>query len=547
MDDTIIIEKNQVCIARDGTKLYCDIYRPHDDGKYPILIKRLLDGKDSCHYHYLDLQTLVLAGYIVLIQDVRGRYKSEGSFYPLHNEQDDGYDTIEWAASLPFSNGKIGMYGEGYSGFTQLAAASANPPHLQAVFPIQTFTKLNEITHDNGIFKLEQSVNWALLLSKNEITRINSNHDTKRDLLFHWQAYTDNITQFYSYRPMMKLPVFKMLHAGNYFYSFIQEGRSSLDVNKTIPSFFVSGWYDVFLQSTLKAFQDASAETNTPHTLLIGPWAHNQFTNIVGERSFGHAASIDSLNQEISFTNLHLRWFDRWLKEHENGIEEEAPIYLFVMGINKWRKEKQWPPDQTESLTLFFHHSDNGRHLSLEEARSFQDELSYDPNKPVPTHGGSLIFEPIIGPRDQRIIQTRNDVLVYKSHELEHPIEVIGAATLNVEIEIDVSTSDLTAKLLDICPDGTSYNLCDGIIELHHHGGAKMIQLKLPPTANQFKKGHRIGIELSASNFPQYTPNSNTGEDRLVTKDVVKAKLMFTSSNEHKATLSLPIAKNPLM
>lgn len=440
------------------------------------------------------------------------------------------------------------MFGDGYSGFTQLAAANANPPHLQALFPIQTFSKLSDITHDNGIFKLEQSVNWALSLSKNEITRINSNKDTKKDLLFHWQAYTDQLKQFYFFRPIEKLPIFKMLHAGNYFYSFITKNTSSsFVVNKTIPSFFVSGWYDAFLQSTIKAFQDASDETSTPHTLFIGPWARNQFTKVVGERSFGSAASVDSLGQDISLTDLHLRWFDRWLKEQENGIDEEAPVYLFVMGINKWRKEKQWPPEQTEPFTLFLNHSDKGRHLSIKEPSSFRDKLSFDPNKPAPTHGGSLIFEPLIGPRDQRIIQTRNDILVYMSHELEQPIEVIGAATLTVEIQIDTPTTDLTAKLLDISPDGTAYNLCDGIIALHHHREGRMIQLQLPPTANQFKKGHRIGIELSASNFPQYAPNLNTGEDRLETKDVVKAKLIFTNSNEHKATLSLPITKTPLM
>lgn len=529
---TIIIEKNVPCLLKDSTTLYADVYRPSIEGQFPTLLSRLIDGKDSHLFRQVDIMKLVQAGYVLVLQDVRGRHKSEGIFTPFNHELEDGKESINWVSSLPYSNGSIGMFGAEYSAFTQQTLATSELKHLKALFPIQLFNNQAEFTHKYGFFKLAETMNWALSLAEDEIKR-KQDEQTVQDYLFHWKAYSDQIERFYAYFPK-KAPLFKMLDASLFFYDLAERHAQtpSKQVN-LVPSYFVTGWFDSFLQSTLDAFTSSSSEDKLPHTLLIGPWSTGLISEEVGERYFGKSTSLHSIANEGSLTDLHIRWFDRWLKLEENGIEHEAPVQLFVMGINKWRKEKQWPLPNQKQLQFFFTNQNGANKLLLEPNAQFSDSISCAPKVGNPISKRRFQNMPV----QQHLIE--DGAFFYQSESLTEATELIGAGSFFLQIDAVKVTVDLYATLYDVSPTGDMYNLTEGIVTIKEHAELQNVVLHLHPTANQFKKGHRIALKIEQAPFPKYVRHAHLSTENGDLLDSTAIKLS-------SASLTLPISLDPL-
>ncbi|WP_077212184.1 CocE/NonD family hydrolase [Bacillus dakarensis] len=565
----ILLEKNVPCKMRDGVTLYADIYRPKMEGKFPVLLTRLPYNKDLPFYshRYLDTNRLVQNGYIVIVQDVRGRFNSEGKFYPFLHEAEDGYDTVEWAASLPYSNGNVGMFGLSYYGYTQLLAATEQPPHLKAIFPAMTLNDWrNNSLNDGGKFLVASAETWALeSVAPDQLKRKHGDAQEYESMMKKLVEYDNDIEQWYQYRPVEQWPPLKELGVAEYFFEMLngslpEEYSEKMSIlhkypQINVPAYHIAGWYDNLLESTLKNYSELQKSGQAQQKLIIGPWGHGLFSSVIGERNFGVHSSEDG----IDLTGLHISWFDQWLKgkiAHEN----EAPVKLFVMGINEWRDEYEWPLARTTYMSYFLHSKGHANtrfgdgSLSVEQPGSEKvDTFVYDPGNPVPTNGGGTLYAGVntLGPKDQRILEEREDVLVYTSEPLESPLEVTGSVKVKLWAKTDAEDTDFTVKLMDVLPDGKAYNLTDGIVRAKYRTGHDIgekikgeileYEMELWPTSNVFLPGHCIRIEISSSNFPKYDPNLNTGETMISSVEHKIAKQTIYHDEKYPSQIILPV------
>jgi putative CocE/NonD family hydrolase len=576
----VIIEKNVPCTMRDGTVLMADIYRPAEDGKYPVLLTRLPYSKDNPHYtqRFLDPIRAATQGYVVIIQDVRGRFRSDGTFEPHKTEEQDGYDTVEWAAALPYSNGKVGMYGLSYYGYTQLQAAVAKPPHLICIVPALTYNDLRDgVVAHGGATELAMSESWTLGTIVPDLLIRKHGHTLELATAFvRLAGQINRFEQWYQYAPVNEWPPLKELGVAEYFFdqlqtSFLDPIWEEVNVSHRfesieVPAYHLAGWYDCFLGPTIKNFTELRKRAGTERArngqkLIIGPWGHGVFTPVLGERSFGIHASGDWIELRGDTTSLHLRWFDHWLKGIDNKIMEEAPIKIFVMGINEWRDEWEWPLARTQYIPFYFHsdghantrYGDGSLKLTAPTGQEPPDTFVYDPANPVPTCGGGTLYAGIMtmGPRDQRRIEERDDVLVYTSEPLKEPLEVTGPIQVKLYASTSAVDTDFTAKLVDVQPDGTAYNLTDGIIRARYRHGyeehfvtpGEIVEytIDLWATSNVFLPGHRIRVEISSSNFPRFDRNPNTGNTLLNSAEMVPATQVIYHDASHPSHILLPV------
>jgi uncharacterized protein len=571
----VLLEKNVPCTMRDGTVLYSNIYRPNKEGKYPVLLTRLPYNKDlpMFSHRYLDTNRLVENGYIVIVQDVRGRFASEGEFYPFLYESEDGYDTVEWAAQLPYSTGEVGMFGLSYYGFTQLLAAAERPPHLKAIVPAMTLSDWwSDSVERDGKFLVGSSETWALeSIAPDQIKRKYKDPKQYATMMTKLVEHYNKIEDWYLYKPIEKWPPLKELGVADFFDDYVndrlnKEHKERISIrnkyeNINIPAYHIAGWYDNFLQSTVRNYTElAKKENSSLQKLIIGPWGHGVFHSTLGERSFGMDASGDWIDQEEDLTDLHIRWFDALLKGKTSSLMEEAPIKLFVMGINKWRDEYEWPLART-TYTPFYLHSGgsantrfgDGRLSVREPEKEVNDTFMYNPENPVPSTGGSNLYAGVntMGPRDQREIETREDVLVYTSEPLTEPLEVTGAIKVKLWAKTDAVDTDFTAKLIDVMPDGKAYNLTDGIVRAAYRNGDKQeetvkdeiieYEIDLWATSNVFLPGHCIRVEISSSNFPRFDMNLNTGKTMINSVVERKASQTIYHQEEYPSHILLPV------
>ncbi len=574
----ILVEKNIPCKMRDGVTLYSDIYRPHREGKFPVLLTRLPYNKDLPFYshRYLDTNRLVQNGYIVIVQDVRGRFNSEGEFYPFMYEAEDGYDTVEWAANLPYSTGEVGMFGLSYYGFTQLLVATERPPHLKAIAPAMTLTDWrNDSVENNGKYMVGSTETWALeSVAPDQIRRKYQDTERYNSMMMKMAQYYNELEEWYLYKPMKDWPPLKVLGVAEFFYDFIENRLTTEQYNKMsisekfekidVPAYHIAGWYDNFLNTTIHNFSELSKKKNGQlQKLIIGPWAHGVFQSVLGERNFGVHASADWIDFKEDLTGLHIRWFNHWLKNEREGFEEGAPIKLFVMGVNEWRDESEWPLARTAYTPFYLHSNGNANSrfgdgsLSVEHPLSEKaDSFIYDPSKPVPTNGGGTLFAGTntTGPLDQREIEERVDVLVYSTEPLTKSLEVTGPIKVKLWTKTDVVDTDFTAKLVDVTPEGKAIHLIDGITRVTYRNGNKqagsienqvvVIEIDLWATSNVFLPGHSIRLEISSSNFPRYDMNLNTGKTMMESTETKIATQTIYHQEDYPSHIILPIIKN---
>ena len=419
MPDQVAIKVEQYVPVRmrDGATLYADVYRPDGPGQYPTLLSRTpYDKNDIIGISvYPDFAIRAAReGYAVVVQDTRGRFSSEGDFYTFKNEIDDGYDTVEWAASQPWSTGKVGMFGGSYVGATQWLAAMSRPPHLTTIIPLITASEYYEgWTYQGGAFQLFFNLSWSVtnLALPNWDNLSASVSGLTSEHLDGLVEATDNLDASLKHLPLKDYPVLKQSGLSPYYYDWLAHPDDDAywkrwkiedhHQNITTPAFNVGGWYDIFLGGTIRNFQNmrekgATEEARRGQKLVLGPWFHDSFLgNIVGDTDFG----LMSASQSIELTTMMLRWFDYWLKGEQNGIIDEPPVRIFVMGANQWRDENEWPLARTQYTKYHLHSNGNANTLNgygslSQDAPGDEpsDVFLYNPKNPVPTKGWRTVL-----------------------------------------------------------------------------------------------------------------------------------------------------------
>ncbi|MCX4095688.1 CocE/NonD family hydrolase [Nocardia sp. alder85J] len=561
---------------RDGATLAANVWRPVD-GTAPTLLIRLPYSK-TLEAPFGDtlpnFAVLLEAGYAIVVQDCRGTFRSEGDFVPHAAERTDGEDTIAWIAEQPWSDGTVGMFGPSYLGMVQWAAAVMKPPALKAIAPF--FTSADPYRtpwySNGGALSLSLVTLWGTSMYTADAKRALERGTGSVDQLLKLGGALLEPERLNDVLPTGDVPV--LAEYGQWWSDFMahpahDEYWNQYDVSTeisqvSVPALHIGGWYDLFLGATVRAFVAARRHAGTEQAraeqrLVIGPWDHLSTDGIYPDRSFGARASARTLR----LTNLQLKFFDRWVRGDTAALEDIAPVKIFVMGIDQWRDEQDWPLPDTRWTD--YHLSSDGRAntssgdgtLSTEPAPTAdRDTYLYDPRRPVPTTGSaSLPTTPGFGgPVDQRTVAGRDDVLCYTTPILEAPVEVIGPISVTLFVSSSAVDTDFTAKLIDVFPDGKAINLCDGILRARYRDGLEQevplepgtiyeITIDLMATANVFLPGHRIRLDISSSNFPRYDRNTNTGGviARESEVQMIPAVNHIHHGPEHRSRLVLPI------
>ena len=574
---SVKFESNVPLMLRDGTMTYVDICRPDAEGGFPGLMLRTPYNKSEIMSRAwaLDMIRAAQRGYAVVLQDIRGRHSSEGQFYPFVNEASDGYDSIEWVASQPWCSGKIGMFGSSYNGATQWLAASTKPSHLGGIAPGVTASDYHEgWSWQGGAFELGFNMSWSV----GSLTAANWQNLSKQLFLSPYQLDAlqmtqDNLMPAAEHLPMSGYEELKG-DLASYYYDWMAHPEyddywkaisiEEMHEDIVVPAFNYGGWYDIFIGGTVRNFtgmreSGGSEQARSLQRLVIGPWTHGGLqTSVAGERSFGAAASTlaDDVPGRI------LRFYDYLLHGEENGLTDDKPVRIFVMGDNVWREEDEWPLARAELTEYYLSSGGKANTLAGDgalvhdlPAESPPDVFLYNPMDPVPTNGGNLCCDVgtlVAGVFDQRPIETRGDVLVYTSRPMREDTEVTGPVVVTLYASSSAVDTDFTAKLVDVRPDGYAANLCDGIIRARYRtprqpasllepGDVYEFTIDLGPTSNVFKKGHSIRVEISSSNFPRFDRNLNTGEPIGATGESVPALQTVFHDARYPSRVTLPV------
>jgi putative CocE/NonD family hydrolase len=599
--DAVLYQENVMIPMRDGIKLAADIYRPTVQGtlveeKLPVLLQRTPYDKKKAEYVEQG-RFFTRHGYVVVIQDCRGRYKSEGAFTKYQNEPKDGYDTVEWlAGNLPYGNGEIGMWGLSYGAHVQACAAKLHPPHLKTLVVNMggTSNGWDHAVRNHGAFELKQ-LTWAFTQVAEET----------EDPLVKDMLTIEDVGEWFQALPWRKglnplsvVPnfekyIFEMMTHGDYDDYWKDMGSNWMEYYRQtadIPMIHISGWYDAYCGTAIQNYLGLSRIEKSPVRLLIGPWLHGEVTQTFsGEVDFGSDAVIPDFYREWQG-----RWFDHFLKGKKNGVGEEPAIKLFIMGTGDghkdengrlshggyWRTEKDWPLPGTQ-FTNYYFHGDGSLSPTLPGSNEPPTTFTYDPRHPVPTIGGSMAASrPLFvgGAFDQREkefagdpekgfygsrppylpLKARPDVVVFQTEPLREDVEVSGPVVIKLHASSTAVDTDFTAKLIDVYPPskdfpcGFEMNLTDGIIRARYRNSSQKQELMEPGkvylftiepfgTANVFKKGHRIRIDISSSNFPKFDCNPNTGEPLGQNRRVVRADNTVYHDQARPSHVILPL------
>jgi putative CocE/NonD family hydrolase len=536
----LTIEKHLQVPMRDGVLLATDVYRPAGAGPFPVVMMRLPYNKEQPALLFLagDILRVAQAGYAVVVQDCRGTWASEGEFSPYFQEAEDGADAIAWAAAQAWSTGDVGMMGASYYGATQWLAATQAPPALKAIAPfITTDQYFEKWTYQGGAFQLGFMLQWAsVTFGVAEAVRRLMRGAGDAAGVGSAIGAADAVAANYWHLPLCELPevanltpyVKDWLAHPDYDDYWRAAAPCEHYENITTPALNFGGWYDLFLGGTLANY--AAMKGRTPQKLVIGPWVHGYNGGVYPARNFGLMAH----DGVADVTAMQTRWFDHFLKGEANGVLDEPPVKIFVMGPDVWREEADWPLPDTDWQQWYLHSAGSAgtkpadgvlsRHTPGDEPA---DSYLYDPRDPVPTVGGAsflpgLFIAANAGPRDQREVEQRADVLCYTSEVLTADMEVTGPVRLVLYVSSSAVDTDFTGKLVDVHPDGTALILTDGILRARYReslstqklmtpGEVYRLEIDLVATANVFFAGHRIRLEVSSSNFPRFDRNTNSG------------------------------------
>lgn len=562
--DGVTFEHDVAAKMRDGVILRADIYRPKAEGKFPVLLQRTPYNKSWGGEFG---RKAAARGYVVIIQDVRGRYMSDGEWYTFRNESNDGYDTVEWAAALPYSNSKVGMWGGSYVGATQMLAAIAHPPHLAGICPGVTASNYHDgWTYQGGAFEQWFNESWTSGLAQDTFHRAVMKNTNA--LVSAWQLPLASYPLFNfpdpSFAPTSTAslaPYFlDWLAHPNYDEYWKQISIEEHYGDIKVPVLTVAAWYDIFLGGSLRNYEGLKARGGSEQArhgqhLLVVVGGHAGEGRHIGDLDFGPAAAQDDEGE------ITLKWYDFLLKGVQNDFAGK-PVKIFVMGLNEWREEEDWPLSRAQNTRYFLHAAKaanslrGGGSLSTTGPRSEPpDEYVYDPGNPAPTVGGPLCCDEVHlapGPRDQRVVEAREDVLIYSTPSFAQDTEITGPVTLELFAKSSAVDTDFTAKLVDVAPDGYAQNLTEGIVRARYRDSQEKPGLMNPgqiykftidlwATSNVFRKGHQLRLEVSSSNFPRFDRNVNTGENAAFAVNFVSATNTIYHDAEHPSALVLPV------
>lgn len=577
--DGVHVERDVMVEARDGVLLATNVYRPTRGGSVvtqplPALLHRTPYDKEGIGSSP-QVEHFVRAGYVVVVQDMRGRYASQGEFSKYHDfDAPDGYDAVEWVAALPYVEGPVGMWGTSYGAHTQADAAKMNPPSMGPLVLNQggMANAWDHAVRQGGAFELGRELTWAWRQVPLE------SDDPAVKALFE----AEPVASWYTALPIRE-GLSPLSVAPNFEAYFLNEWRNGdydefwtriginwweyYDDTADVPMLHIGGWYDIFLRGTVQNYLGLAARKERPQRLLIGPWTHSgNARTYAGDVDFGTEGQIADFA-----TDFHVRWFDHFLKGVSNGVGEQPPVRIFVMGTGDghktaegrlshggyWRDADDWPLPEAQPLRLYL--SDHGV-LSEEQPGAAQAQgegettYTHDPEHPVPTIGGSVSARVKDGAYDQRErpdfpasrppylpLRARDDVVVFQTEPLEEDVQVIGPVTVRLYVSSTAVDTDFTVKLVDVYPPsddfpgGFDLNITDAMMRASYRNGRETrslitpgqlyeLTLELFPTANVFKAGHRIRLDVASSSFPRWDVNPGTGEPlgrhrRTVTAD----------------------------
>lgn len=557
---TVLVYRNLMVPMRDGTRLATDIYLPSMDGlapapgRFPLILSRTPYNKTARSAE--SAPRMARHGYAVAIQDKRGRYASEGVYRLLRDDSwgpnQDGYDTVEWLARQPWCNGRVGMWGVSYLGFTTMAAALTRPPHLVAGLTAQPSSdQFTDRTYIDGVFSLGSGGWNSRSASEDVIARLPAGEraGATREL----EEFNRLGDAAYTVLPITAIPFQRLIpHLWRDFLlhrddpEFMAEdaiGSARLK-DLTVPMYHVGAWFDPFLRNNLRQYKAASSLPEDPtvrgsQRLLVGPWLHGGFAEArAGEMEFPDAA--------LDLTGLTLAWHDRWLRQVERVSLPDFPVIIYVMGANRWRAEEAWPLPGTK-VTAYYLRS-GGLLATAPPGDEPADIYAYDPADP---YTGAPVTA---GMTDQSALLGRRDLLVYSTPPLDRPVEVTGEISAVLYAASSATDTDWVLELHDVFPDGRSFTLAEGVCRARYRhsrtrpepltpGSVERYELDLRATSMVFQPGHRIRVVLTSSKFPRYERNPNAFVDltTCTERDFVVAQQSVHHSRAYPSCVRLPV------
>ena len=530
---------------RDGVDLSTDVRHPDSGGPWPAILTRT--PYSNAGFSPEEMSD-VHAGYAVVKQDCRGRFDSAGHFDPLR-EDTDGYDTIVWLREQEWCDGRVGMTGNSYCALTQLTAAWTKPPGLLAISPaVMGHDLFKGLVYHQGVLNLALAIGWGTGVAGRTAQ---SNTTTDWDAVFrHLPLATMDEAAGYDlayFSEWLSHPTYDSYWAA----ASVEQHFADIDV----PAFHIGGWYDVYSHGVCRNYcglrTRGGQNARNRQKLLMGPWVHGVNTRVAGQLDFSDRAVLP-------LSVRRRQWLDRWVRGDRNGIDTEAPVRIFVMGINDWRDEQEWPPERARNKECYLVSGGSANslvgdgRLSAEPVRAADaDRFVYNPEQPVPTLGGSCLRTQA-GPTDHQPIERRDDVLVYTSAVLTQPLEVTGFVSVVLYASSDALDTDFIARLCDLYPDGRAIILCDGIVRTRFREGLSRevmmtpgtvyeLDIDMGVTSNVFLPGHRLRLEITSSCFPRFARNLNTGEPQATGTRMQLANQTVHHSAAYPSRLVLPV------
>jgi len=570
-------QENVPATMRDGTVLRADVYRPRTEDPVPVILMRTQYGKGGAQAggRYQSPDWFASQCYLVVVQDIRGQGASGGTFTEFAHDQADGYDTVEWAAALPGSNGKVGMYGSSYVGATQWLAATAQPPHLTTIVPTNTASDYYDgWTYEGGEFRLGFVQPWAIGIAA---TAAKNRGDSATAAAL--TAAAADRTRWLDFRPFDALPPMQPDNAAvaPWYFDWIRHSarddfwsRWSIRdryASVNVPVLNFEGWYDAFLAGGVENFSGmvragGTQEARVNQRLVIGPWDHVNW----GRSGSAPAPMLKSIGAvaDSPINDLMLDWFDHFLKGRDDGaagdVAGKPRVDYFLMGANRWKTASGWPLPQTRWTTYYLSGDGSlsarkGVLTTTAPGTERPDRYTYDPADPAPSLGGHSCCGAQSGPQgpyDQTPVEQRSDVLVYSTEPLAADTEVTGPTTVTLWASSSAPDTDFTAKLDVVKPDGESINLNDGIVRASFRqslsaptpitpGVPYEYRIAVWPTSYEFSAGDRIRVEISSSDYPQFAPNPNTGEPFGRSATTRPAEQTILHDAEHPSSVTLPV------
>ena len=571
----VITESNVMVPMRDGVKLVTDIYFPaiggrRAEGQFPVILERTPYNKLGAA-KVTDGKYYARRGYVCVAQDVRGRFESEGEWYAFAKEAPDGYDTVEWLGTQPWSDGRVGTKGSSYAGSDQCALATLDPPHLETmIVGVGASNYYHSSMRQNGA--LEQRFHVYVFRMALTSKEAKADPVLKAALLKAYSQIHETVDRFplrEGATILRSLPSYErwaidILTHGEYDDYWKQRGYAPseyYDEHADVPTMYLGGWYDSYARNTCESYVKLNAIKKTDQRLYMGPWIHGGWeASFAGDVDFGTESTVH-------YNDFRLSWFDHYLKGMHTEVAEWSPVTIFIMGagddggmrvdgapgltadypgkINHggyWRSESDWPLPGTK-FTPYYLHGDGTISPERPEGAALPSTYDFDPKDPVPTMGGGIsAADPVMAPgafdqrgrpdfhgsRDGLPLNNRADVLSFQTLTLEEDLEVTGPIEMHLWVSSSALDTDFTAKLLDIYPPGDEYpeglaiNITDSIIRARYRNGWDAPEMLTPgrpyelvfelyPTSNVFRKGHSLRLDISSSNWPRFDVNPNTG------------------------------------